>query len=552
MSSMSMARLNNKKYWLLSLGIISFLLIYSFLVWSLWWPALSQNLPLIFNWPDENANYFFAQLFANQNALAWPEALNNLSQNLLRTRSMNVLPSGALVPMSFLPNIVIWGVFLKLIGRYLTLFLTPALAVATVWVVYKLIEHIFQDKVLARVTALLLSASAPWVYFANFSFLPTVLFIFLVSAGWLALAKSFIISKKSKLLWSVGVLLLSLAVVCRPTEIVWLAVILLFVLYFKRRELNKFKIFSGVLIFFVVSVAWLWLNKITYGSYWPLGYVNLQQAGEGSREILSKGKGLWSAIKLLFIPFGFNPLLILSNIYKYIFELIWPQFVFGLMGLYFIIRQIFIKKKYSLPWHKYLLLTPIVFIIILLYYGSWQLTDSMVRNLNTISISYVRYFMPLYILLLPLSAYALKKIFWQTSRAGQWSFYSLVVIIMASGLHLAFYAKNDGLLATQSTVLGYYQQFADVQKIAPAGSIIITAREDKIFFPYYKVIVGQEGLPLWPRLAPLLKDTPVYYYTDKDDVDLQSDRIEAGKQGLDFIEPVAIYNKFKLYKVINK
>lgn len=543
----------NKKYNLILIFcLILFLIIYSFLVWSVWWPGYGQFSQMIFNWPDENANYFFAQVLAQSGSWLVPENLNILSQNLLHTRSINVLPTGDLVPMTFLPNIVIFGLFFKILGPHLILLLTPALAIATVYIIYSLTGYIFKDNRLALVTALLFLGLAPWVYFANFSLLPTILFIFLASAGYLAWAKSFSSARSPSFYWFLGALLLSLALVCRPTELVWLALTTLFVLYLQRAKLNKIKIVGGSLICLAVVVGFLGLNKITYGNYFTFGYLDFE-TGRLSRElVVSSDLGFLSALKLLLMPFGFDPLLIGSNVYKYFFRLAWPPVIFALLGLYFVLRKICIKKADDRAWHKYLLLVPWIFIIILLYYGSWDLADPLVKNLNGLSISYVRYFMPLYILILPLAAYGLIKIFWSAHRAGQWSFYMLVAIIMTAGVYQAFYAKNDGLLATQSTLVAYYQQFVRVKNIAPADAIIINSREDKIFFPYYKVVVPQGDLPLWPRLLPLLDQQPVYYYTDKNDADLEIDRSQANVIKLELAEPVNIYHNFRLFKVIKK
>ena len=88
----------------------------------------------------------------------------------------------------------------------------------------------------------------------------------------------------------------------------------------------------------------------------------------------------------------------------------------------------------------------------------------------------------------------------------------------------------------------YYQQFAAVKDIAPQNSVMITDRSDKIFFPYYKVVVPQGDLPLFERLDNIVVYANIYYFTDKkfEDIDLSP---------LQITEEHIINNNFKLYKV---
>ena len=106
----------------------------------------------------------------------------------------------------------------------------------------------------------------------------------------------------------------------------------------------------------------------------------------------------------------------------------------------------------------------------------------------------------------------------------------------------AFFAKHDGLLATRDNINIYYQQFAAVKDIAPQNSVMITDRSDKIFFPYYKVVVPQGDLPLFERLDNIVVYANIYYFTDKkfEDIDLSP---------LQITEEHIINNNFKLYKV---
>jgi hypothetical protein len=520
----------NKKFNIIIIILcLAFFALYSFLIFSTWLPNWQEWQHLIFNWPDANANYFFVNIFSDYSIFQYFEVYNELTNNLLHTRSINVIDAN-LVPMTWLPVIAIWGWLAKLLGSFGVLFVTPALASISVYLAYRLTFYIFKDIDLAFLVALLLLPLAPWMYFANIVMLPHILFIFLVLSGWLLIVKHW---QNNKILyWILGSLLLSLAVVVRPTEIIWLALLSIIILFWQRHKINFKKILIGLLVFVLIFIWFLYLNKFTYGSLFSFGYLNLQTGG-----VTSELSNSW-------LPFGFNLKLIISNFYKYFVSLQSFHFIFALAGLVLMLFKI--KKgthnATTHVWQKYLKLYPIIFIIILLFYGSWDIADPLVKELNTISISYVRYFLPLYIWILPLTALGIKVLFYNRDKLNYTAYWVIIIALGIFSFKTAFFADNDGLLATRDNINIYYQQFAAVKDIAPQNSIIVTDRSDKIFFPYYKVVVPQGDLPLWERLEDMTKYANIYYFTDKTDIN---------PAPLNIQEEYIINNNFKLYRLNN-
>jgi len=529
------------QFLLVFLSVI-FLIIYNFNNITVWWPKWMQFEHLIFNWPDATANHFFASSYANTRLLFVYEPLNLITNNLLHARSVNVL-EGSLVPMAFLPSIVVFSLFYKILGAYGVLFITPLMAMFSAWLVYRLVLYLFKDLDIAFISTLLFLSLAPWVFFANVVMVPTVMFVFLVLGGWWAIVKSF--KSKHELWWILGSFLLSLAVVVRPTEVVWLALISLFVLYIKRDILSAKKIVFGLLVLVAVLFGFFSLNKATYGGYFTFGYLNLQ-SGQVDSEIQLQSRGIFSYIKLLIAPFGFNFVLILKNFYKYYIDIILPHFVLAVAGFVLLISK---YKKRSLAWKKYLLISPFIFILILLYYASWNLADPLVKELNTISISYVRYFMPLYIWILPLVALAIKELFMGSSTTNKIASYVVVSIIVVSSLKLAFMSEHDGLLENRKTLNNYYAQYERVSSLVEDDAVIISERSDKVFFPKYRVIAFQGDLPLWERVKNIVDVVPVYYYSNESEEKIQVDRQAANELNLDLAEPSQIWDNFILYKV---
>lgn len=508
---------------------VLFFALYSFLIFSAWLPNWQQWQHLIFNWPDSSANHFFSMIFAEYSIFQWLEPLNDISNNLFHTRSINVIDNN-LVPMTWLPAIAIWGWLSKLLGNFGILFVTPALASITVYLVYKLVFYIFKDIDLAFLVALLLLPLAPWLYFANIVMLPHILFIFLLVAAWLLIAKHW--QNNSIFYWIFGSLLLALAVVIRPTEIVWLALLSIIILFWQGQKINIKKILLALLIFILVIAWFLYLNKFTYGSLFSFGYLNLQ-TGATTSELTNS----W-------LPFGFDLRLILDNFFRYFVGLQVFHIIFALAG--FVLMVFKIKKgthnATTHIWKKYIILSPIIFIVILLFYGSWNIADPLVKELNTISISYVRYFLPLYVWILPLVALGIKVLFYHRNKINYIAYLVIIIALSIASFKTAFFAQHDGLLATKDTINNYYQQFAAVKEIAPQNSVMITDRSDKIFFPYYKVVVPQGDLPLWERLEDITLYANIYYFTDKklEDID---------PSPLQITEEYLINNNFKLYKL---
>lgn len=522
-----------------------FLFIYNFTNIFAWWPMINSTGHIIFNWPDSTANYFFSGLFSQSGQLWFYEPLNIITDNLLHARSINVVDAN-LVPITFLPVLVIFGSVWRIFGQFGVLALTPLLAVLSGLVVYRLVYYIFKDLDLSLIVTLLFWSLAPWVFFANEVMLPNILFVFLALVSFWALAKS-VIEEKS-LYWILGTLLLSLAIFVRPNEILWLAVIFIFLVYYNRHKIYLKHYVYGVLIFLAVLILFLILNKNTYGSYFSLGYFNLQNNTLSTEFSASVVINFFDYIKLLIAPFGFHLFLMVNNIYQYFIKIFTPHLLLAFIGAIIL----FYKKELTPIWKKYFVLTVIIFFLIFLYYGSWDLADPLVKELNTISISYVRYFLPLYILVLPLTGLAIKKIFYGPTKINKAAYIIIIMALMLSSVKLAFYSKHDGLWSNLDNLKKYNEQYQAVSQIIDKGSVVISARSDKVFFPEYQVIVPQGDLPLWPRVRNIINLVPVYYYTDKDSQSLAVDQQELDKLNLTLQDMGKIWHNFSLYKIVNK
>jgi len=485
-------------------GILCFLffLIYSYTVLKVHLPNYLEFKHLIFNWPDANANYFFSSIFAKFNSFSFDEPLNIITDNLIHTRSMNVFNSN-LVPISFLPSVLIFGLFFKVLGSIGILFLTPLLAALTGYIIYRLSYLIFKDLELSFLISLFLLSLGPWLFFANMVMLPTILFIFLLSLGFLLYRKNYIL----------GSSLISLAIIVRPTEIVWILALILIIAIYNRSRINIKKSIVSFIIFLLFFSLFLYLNKITYGNYFTLGYFNLQNNTLPTEFSDSSS----NYFKMIFIPFGFYPFLILKNFFNYFVNILQYSLLPILFSFIFLLFKLKVNKKFKERriWKYYLISLITIFSIILIYYGSWDIVDPLVKELNTISISYVRYFLPLFILILPLTALFFNIITFNNKGFNKiCRMIILYLVFIIPSFSLAFLPTNDGLFKNHENLLEYYDQFRQVKEIVPKDSVIISERSDKVFFPYYKTITFQDIEGFWDRVDNI-NDREVYYYTDK-------------------------------------
>ncbi len=519
---------NREKYYNISIIILCFIffLIYSYTTLKVHLPNYLELKHLIFNWPDANANYFFATLFAKFNTLSLYEPLNSLTDNLLHTRSMNVYNSN-LVPITFLPSILIFGLFFKVSGSLGILFLTPFLASLTGYIIYRLTYLVFKDLDLSFLITLFLLALAPWIFFANMIMLPSILFIFLLALGFLLYKYNYIL----------GSSLISLAIIIRPTEIIWLLALILLIALYNRKNINIKKNIISFFIFIIFFLFFLFLNKIIYGNYLSLGYFNLE-TNNLPTEFSNSNNSILNYLRILFIPFGFHPYLILKNFFNYFIQFSYPYLFASLASFIILLFKFKVRKDFKERriWQYYLLSLFIIFPLILIYYGSWDIADPLIKELNTISISYVRYFLPLFILILPLAALFFNIL--TVKSRGFNKVFNMIILSLAfliPSFSLSFLANNDGLFKNEENLRKYYEVFKEVKEIISEDSVIITERSDKIFFPYYKVIVFEDNDTFWTRVDKI-NEREVYYYTERE-IDFE------------YLNIINMNNNFKLIKI---
>lgn len=507
-----------KKTVLLLLLAIIFFGVYAYFVTP--WPS-GTDVSIRFDWPDEVANYFWTKHYASTDSLILAEPLNQIADNQIHPRSFNVRADGSLVPGSFLGLILLYGVIAKIIGQWSIIYLTPLFAVLGSLAFYGIIRRIF-DRQVAFLATILLFIQPAWWYYSVTSMLPNITFVSLLLLSFYFLLKNqeqkrfvsaYAKSADSKILLSeitASALFGALAIAIRPSELVWVvAVYLVLFLYIKKRlDLLRLVAFGGVVILLLLPS--LYHQQLAYGGWLTTGYSQLADASSMSQDVCVS----CSAVKSFFLPFGFHPTLVARNIWINFLSRFWAWALLGALGLAAFLTSR--SQKRTEPF-VYLLVGLFIAGFLAVYYGSWQFDDLLTLNLNTLGISYVRYWLPIYLLVLPLVAIG---ILW-LSRLVPRRFGPIVLalVILALGYQstrLVLVEKPDSILPVKNRIVSYQQTANTIIAQTETDSIIITVRKDKVFFPERKVIHTFDALTinrdLASTLSSLVVEKPVYYF----------------------------------------
>ncbi|MDX9893266.1 MAG: glycosyltransferase family 39 protein [Patescibacteria group bacterium] len=489
--------LSSSRYLLAGLALV-FLVVYCFLATPI---ATDTNVGQRFDWPDETANYFWSKYYAQSGELTAPEPLNFVAQNQIYPRSFNVRSDGSLVPGSFLGLILLFGTIAKIFGSWSLIYLTPLLGVLAVFAFYIIVKEIFNPKI-ALIAAILMLFNPAWWYYSVTAMLPNVAFVSL-----LLMSIAFLFGKKFDY-WQLllSAFLLGLAVLVRPSEFIWIGFIYLVLVFYLRPKLNLVKVILYLAVVATVILPIFYQQQILYGSFLASGYSQLQDQSSTCQ---------WcDTVKSLILPFGFHPRLLASNLWTHYFSRLWWLSLLAVLGLVAFLTQ---RGKPKPETFVYILLSLVIFGWLGVYYGSWEFADQLTVHLNTLGLSYVRYWLPLYLMALPFVAISL--IFLSQFFPPRWRRLVIAFLLLAlfyQSASLVLFKKPDSIVPVRQRIAEYKNVARQVYDLTPEDAVIVTVRKDKVFFPQRAVIHTFEALSLNPALIeilPALKTkVPLYYY----------------------------------------
>lgn len=464
-----------------------------------------QDAPQVFSWPDETATSAFIQNFVSNNTLRISQPYNYIASDLIHPRSTNI-SNHDIVPTGFIGMPLIYGLIAKIIGVNFIPFITPLLALAALYFFFSTIE-LFFDRRTAIIGTFLLALQPAWWYYANFSLLPNIPFLSLLIIGF-ALLLPILKTNHSTQELSFGMFFVSLSLMIRPNELWWVLLLLISLFIFAWKKILVRQLVIMALISVILGAIYLAMNKLTYGSFFALGYQAIN--GENSAVILS----FWQKIFKLFFPFGIHPILAAKIFIRYILPVHAPIIILSLLGIVATWKQI--------GWRRYSILLAITTAYLGIYYLSMPTEDLFMLSISKIGISYHRYLLPLVVMAIPLAAFALNWISRKLFSTRQTILTIIFVsVISAFAFYTVFFTGGDNLISIRHSIAQYHELHDQVLSITPDNSIIITERADKWLFPDRAVIQEGNFLATQPgSLDSLAQQGPLYLITFADQTNM--------------------------------
>ncbi len=581
-------KINLKKHF--SLIIVGLLAIAFFLATASFNYTTQDRSYVKWSSPDETANFFFAKRFAETGQLSSFDVAAVTGDNMVIPRSFRS-DFGWLKPVSFLGIILLYGSIASLLGVAVIPFLTPFLAALGIIIFYLLIKKVFNERI-ALLSSFLVAFFPVYIYYTVRSMFHNVLFIVLLLLGLYFLVRalekkekelkkkfvSFKLSTKDylNLLYSfLGGAFIGLAVITRTSELLWLAPVLFLMWIFYVRRMGVIKLIISLAGLFLALTPVVYWNQILYASPVYGGYNEMNRSlddlsyssGEFFQAIIrgdfSKFEKYSDKLKENIFYFGFKSEQSVEMFQHYVIEMFPIIFYLSLLGLLLLIIQntYRFRKKYLL----YVLVLMTLGIILVFYYGSWKFNDNPNPDHFTIGNSYTRYWLPIYLMMIPLVALSISRL----SRAlvlMDKKVKSRLKILVSNGLQatiILLFAASSFIFVMYGSEEGiaylYYNNKTErataekVFSLTEPESIIITRYHDKFFFPERRVIMGiLPNEEIFVAANKLIKHYPVYYYNfflNEDDVNYLNER---KLNEYDFrIELVEKFNtKFGLYQLI--
>lgn len=522
-----------------------------------------ENPPhLIFNQPDESINYLFTRAFALDGQFAISLGFDQkVSLDQIHPRSTTVVDNN-LVPIGFPGINVLFGSVLAFLTmlfgavsfNVFAVSLIPFLAAISPLLLYGIVRRVF-DRRIAFVSSLLMYATPAWWYYASRPFQHNTLFVFLLLLGLFFFARALGQDQKMRMFtcfWSgVG---FSLALYVRPSEFVWVSVLVIALLIATRNKWRGSDIVMG--FFGVVIVALLFFATQTayYGHPLGSGYVVPVQ---GSAGLITDGPQDISILKAVLLPFGFDFKYVAVHVYFYLVKFIWVWFGLALVGFVLFVskkEETFTQKK---KWYAGLY-TAIAFYI-LVFYGSWSFFDNL-AGIASFASSHARYFLPVYIGALPFVAFLLLYLYEKRKHAVS----SVALIVLCGGLvyqsYTTVFNSYEGLRQVKTTVNEYYSYQDKLSELVGDGTIV-TRYGDKYIFPLWDVVPGflEEGEYIEQRfftvknLLDVGKD--VYWYdleVGPGDSAMFKFNSRLWEAELRLSEPIAAWDNLELRKIEKK
>jgi len=223
-----------------------------------------------------------------------------------------------------------------------------------------------------------------------------------------------------------------------------------------------------------------------------------------------------------------------------------------LLFLFLPVRSIKINPKRKTIYICYLV---IIVCYLLIFYGSWSITDRIDQGALSLGTSYLRYWLPIYLLFIPfigLLIYWFINLFKYKWLQHVILFFILLFIFLPSA-NLVLTGTDESLINIRKSILKSQKKLELIQQELPGPNVVIATykQADKIFFPEYKRLITDLIVPAdYIALSRLAKFTDIYYYTfaPPKTVEYISQR-DFEQYGLKIIDGQKIFENDFLYQI---
>ena len=451
----------------------------------------------LWNSPDETANAFWIERVANGEPRFVRDVVVGIGAGAVHPRSMAVV-GDALVPGSFPGMILLYGALLHIFNVPLFL-LTPIFTVLAGVLLAAVVGRLF-DRRTGLVAAILFFLHPAVLYYASRGLFHNVLFVDL-----LIFAAAAFTLRSDRVHDALGGFAFGWALATRTSEALWavpaFALFLPFAGKERWRRLGWALAGAALPIFLLLQT-----NASLYGSPFKTAYVAPPTpAVESITPVSLPAETVEPRVVL---PFGFDARRVLRNAWHYGIRLFWWQSLLAVAGL--LLWCAAFRK--STPVQKtYTIATVAGAAWLAVLYGSWAIRDRLDPSAVTIGTSYVRYFLPAYVAMLPFAAFALVRF---ADRAKRKHIpLALLAICALMSLRVTVFVGDESLQAVRRTLeTNMVKRTTLLQDVFPSDAVIMTERFDKLFVPDILRIIPSADQAGFAAATKVADDVPVYWY----------------------------------------
>ncbi|MBD3251599.1 hypothetical protein GF380_04075 [Candidatus Uhrbacteria bacterium] len=450
--------------------------------------VLPRTTAVLFASPDETAVHLFAQSWVPGQGLQIGHQLQDelSSLNVLHPRSM-VRQGSVLVPVGFLGMPMLIWIFERL-ATGAGSFFTVLLVLSAAYPLFRLTSR--QRSRIGWMSVALFLTFPTVLLYVNRGLFPNLPIVALtIWSVWLlrgireerrTIVTHYIVPM-------ITGLLIGTAILIRPVELLWMFPWFVWGLLAGVKSpirkwiwTKRFRILIVCVTTIFVCLFGLYTAIKTYPTFstpFQMPVIGYQLHDDTLTEVptLMSVETQASATFSDYLPFGFHPRVLWSNMRVYLFGYLGVWIAVAALGLIVLLRRRFRFKQEGIV----LLIGGWMIAVLLMFYGQAQYTDN-IRGTVSLGNSFLRYLLPLTPIIAYLIAQFVDRV-WQMKHRGVLTAMILLAFFLIYGPLTAFLGDEEGIVQTQHQLRRYTAIRAQVDKLVPNGSVILSERSDKIF-----------------------------------------------------------------------